>query len=81
MKKDAVKVGLIGLGTVGGGVAKTAGAGGGRYSRLLGAPLVLARAVDLDPARAADLGLKPPLYTPMTWTPCWPTLTLTSWWS
>ena len=63
MQKDAVKVGLIGLGTVGGGVARMFQQGAERYTRLLGAPLVLARAVDLDASRAADLGLEPPLYS------------------
>ncbi len=63
MAERPVKVGLLGLGTVGGGVAELITTHKGRLADLLGAPLVLARAADLDPALAAGLGLEQGVYT------------------
>jgi len=57
MPDKAVKVGLIGLGTVGGGVAQLLLEKREALSQRLGAPLVLAKAVDLDLARGRSLGL------------------------
>lgn len=54
-----VKVGLLGLGTVGGGVARMLLQEKERLSSRLGAELVLKRAVDLDPALAKDQGIPP----------------------
>ena len=62
MAKSSVKVGLLGLGTVGGGVARLLMENKDRFSRLLGAELELARAVDLDPALAEGLGLAPGVF-------------------
>ncbi len=62
MAGKAVKVGLLGLGTVGGGVAQLLAGEGPRFRRRLGADLVLKTAVDLDPKLAAGLGLDPGVY-------------------
>ncbi len=64
MAGQAVKVGLIGLGVVGGGVARLMLEERERLSQALGAELVLARAADLDEARARELDLPPGVYTP-----------------
>lgn len=63
MTGKAVKVGLIGLGTVGGGVAQLLLEHGELLSRRLGAPLVLAKAVDLDASLAQGLGLPQGVYS------------------
>jgi homoserine dehydrogenase len=63
MTAGAVKVGLLGLGTVGGGVARLLLEEGERLSRALGARLVLARAADLEPGRARELELPEDVYT------------------
>jgi homoserine dehydrogenase len=63
MTAGAVKVGLLGLGTVGGGVARLLLEEGERLSRALGARLVLARAADLEPGRARELALPEDVYT------------------
>ncbi|MGD9124855.1 MAG: homoserine dehydrogenase [Desulfarculaceae bacterium] len=63
MPGKKVKVGLLGLGIVGGGVAKLLTEEKKRLSERLGAELVLARAADLRPELAQELGLKPPVFT------------------
>ncbi len=61
MSKAKVKVALIGLGVVGGGVARLLRSEGPRLAGRLGAELELARAVDLRPGVAQELGLPPEL--------------------
>ena len=63
MADRPVKVGLLGLGTVGGGVARLLVEEKDRLSRCLGRPLVLARAADLDLSPAQDLGLDADILT------------------
>ncbi len=62
MSGKAVKVGLIGLGTVGGGVARLLLEQRELLARRVGAELELARAVDLDPALATALNLPAGVY-------------------
>jgi homoserine dehydrogenase len=64
MAERLVKVGLIGLGIVGGGVARLLLDEKERLAGVLGADLVLARAADLDQGLAQDLGLADGVYTP-----------------
>ncbi|MGD8563104.1 MAG: homoserine dehydrogenase, partial [Desulfarculaceae bacterium] len=63
MPGKKVKVGLLGLGIVGGGVARLLTEEKKRLSERLGAELVLTRAADLRPEVAQELGLKPPVFT------------------
>ena len=63
MAKASINVGLIGLGTVGGGVARLLMEESQRLSHLLGAELRLAAAVDMDPKLAQGLGLAAPVYS------------------
>ena len=67
MGDKVVKVGLLGLGTVGGGVARLLMEKREQLSAYLGVELELARAVDLEPSRAADLGLEPGVYSGDAW--------------
>ncbi|MCF8065104.1 MAG: homoserine dehydrogenase [Desulfarculaceae bacterium] len=67
MGDKVVKVGLLGLGTVGGGVARLLMEKREQLSAYLGVELELARAVDLEPSRAADLGLEPGVYSSDAW--------------
>ena len=67
MGDKVVKVGLLGLGTVGGGVARLLMEKREQLSAYLGVELELARAVDLEPSRAADLGLGPGVYSDDAW--------------
>lgn len=62
MGQRSVKVGLLGLGTVGGGVAQLLSEHSQRLAEQLGAPLELVRAVDLDESLAQGLGLAPGVY-------------------
>lgn len=64
MAERSVKVGLIGLGIVGGGVAQLMLEEKARLAGVLGADLVLARAADLDQSLAQGLGLGEGVYTP-----------------
>ncbi|MCL4499450.1 MAG: homoserine dehydrogenase [Chloroflexi bacterium] len=57
--KNEVKVGLIGMGTVGSGVIKIFQAHREDFKTKLGVDLVLAKAVDRDLSRAETLGLTP----------------------
>lgn len=63
MAERSVRVGLMGLGIVGGGVARLMLEEKERLAQALGAELVLAGAADLDQGLAADLGLSEGLYT------------------
>lgn len=67
MAKKTVKVGLLGLGVVGGGVARLLLDKKEQLSAYLGAELVLAKAADLDPARAQELGLDESIYVDDAW--------------
>ncbi len=67
MKDKVVKVGLLGLGTVGGGVARLLLDKEARLSAYLGAGLRLAKAADLEPARAEELGLEPGIFSQDAW--------------
>ena len=62
-----VKVGLLGLGVVGGGVARLLLDKKDQLSAYLGAELVLAKAADLDPSRAQELGLDPAICVDDAW--------------
>ncbi len=61
--KRAVKVGLLGLGNIGAGTVEILQRNRALIESRLGVPLVLARAADLDPARAERLGLGPDVFT------------------
>ncbi len=63
MSKQTVKVGLFGLGTVGGGVAELLLQEEKRLQEALGAELVLAKACDLDASLASGLGLPKERFT------------------
>ncbi len=58
-----VNVGLIGLGTVGGGVARVIARHHDEYLRAYGIDLRLAKASALEPERAAELGIAPEAFT------------------
>lgn len=58
-----VKVGLIGLGTVGGGVVEILGRHGGDFRRHAGVDVEIARYCDRDSSRAHALGLAPDAFT------------------
>jgi homoserine dehydrogenase len=64
MAARMIKVGLIGLGVVGGGVARLMMEEKERLAEVLGAELILAGAADLDQSLAKDLGLPQDVYTP-----------------
>ena len=64
MAKQSVNIGLIGLGTVGGGVAELLLAHKKRLSNLIGAELNLVKAADMDQNLAHGLGLADGVYTP-----------------
>ncbi len=59
----AIKVGLLGLGNIGAGTVEILRRNGALIERRLGVPFELARAADLDPARAARLELGPEVFT------------------
>jgi homoserine dehydrogenase len=61
--KSKINVGLIGLGTVGGGVVKLLRDNKDVIARRLGVPVVLKRAADLDENRAKALKLGKSVYT------------------
>jgi homoserine dehydrogenase len=63
MRAKIIKVGLLGLGTVGGGVAQLLVQEKSRLSNYLGAELVLSKAVDLRPELAQGLGLGDGVFT------------------
>ncbi len=64
MAERAIRVGLLGLGTVGGGVARLLLEKRAELADRLGAPLELARAVDLRAEPAAELELPEGVYAP-----------------
>ena len=57
--KKEIRVGLIGLGTVGGGVVRVLRDNAELIRRRLGVPLRLVKAAERDPSRAKALGLSP----------------------
>ncbi len=59
----AIKVGILGLGNIGAGTVEILRRNGGLIERRLGAPVELARAADLDPARGERLELGPGVFT------------------
>ena len=59
-----VKIGLIGLGTVGGGTARVILEHRDEYRSAYGIDLVIAKACALEPERAAELGLPEGTFTP-----------------
>ena len=61
--KNKINIGLIGLGTVGGGVARLLRENADVIERRLGVPVVLKRAADLDASRAKALKLGKGIYT------------------
>lgn len=58
-----VNVGIIGLGTVGGGTALTIAHNRDEYLRAFGVDLRIAKACALEPERAAELGIAPEAFT------------------
>ena len=62
-KANAIRVGILGLGNIGSGTVEILRRNADLLERRLGAPLLLARAADLDPSRAARLGLAPGVFT------------------
>lgn len=58
-----VNVGLIGLGTVGGGTALTIARNRDEYLRAFGVDLRVTKACALEPERAAELGIAPEAFT------------------
>jgi homoserine dehydrogenase len=63
MKDNSVKIGLFGLGTIGGGVAELIMGHPRRWKERLGVDLILHKAMDLNPDYAARLGLSPQQFT------------------
>lgn len=61
--RRSVKVGLLGLGVVGGGVARILAEKRDRYARELGCPLELARVLVRDPAKERSVAIDPALFT------------------
>jgi len=59
----AIRVGIIGCGTVGQGVARLLLHRAEAFRRRLGVPLVLGRVAEVDPARIQASGLEPALFT------------------
>lgn len=62
-KKSEIRVGLIGLGTVGSGVVRVLRANGELIRRRLGVPLCLVKAADREASRARALELSPEEFT------------------
>jgi homoserine dehydrogenase len=62
-KKDEIRVGLIGLGTVGTGVVRVLRTNGELIRRRLGVPVRLVKAADRDASRARELTLSPGEFT------------------
>jgi homoserine dehydrogenase len=62
-RANAIRVGILGLGNIGAGTVDILQRNGAVIERRLGAALNLARAADLDPARAERLGLQPGVFT------------------
>jgi homoserine dehydrogenase len=58
-----IKVGILGLGNIGAGTLEVLRRNGDLIARRLGVPFEVVRAADLDPARAARLGLGPGVFT------------------
>jgi homoserine dehydrogenase len=63
MKREPVKIGLIGLGTVGGGVVKILQNNALLIEERLGRQLILKRVCDLEPKKAKDLGFDEKIFT------------------
>ena len=63
VETKAIRVGILGLGNIGSGTVEILKRNGRLIERRLGVPLELARAADLDPARAERLGLAPGVFT------------------
>jgi len=61
--KKSINIGLIGLGTVGGGVVKLLRDNAAIIERRLGVQVLLKRAADIDPARVKLLGLGEDVFT------------------
>jgi homoserine dehydrogenase len=62
-KRTEVAIGLMGIGTIGGGVARALLDKAEAYSRLLGCPLRLARILERDAERPSRVGVDPALVT------------------
>ena len=67
MAPEKIRVGLLGLGIVGGGVARLLLDKKDQLSAYLGAELVLAKAADLEPARSQELGLDESVFVDDAW--------------
>jgi len=61
--RNAIRVGVLGLGNIGSGTVEILRRNAALIERRLGAPLELARAADVDPARAERLNLPANLFT------------------
>ncbi len=62
-KANAIQIGILGLGNIGAGTVEILRRNGALIERRLGVPFELARAADLDQARAAKLELAPGVFT------------------
>ncbi|HET6412835.1 MAG TPA: homoserine dehydrogenase [Anaeromyxobacter sp.] len=62
-RPNAIRIGILGLGNIGTGTVEILQRNAAHIERRLGAPIVLARAADLDPSRAAKLNLPPGVFT------------------
>ncbi|HUJ79978.1 MAG TPA: homoserine dehydrogenase [Nitrospiria bacterium] len=62
-KRNEIRVGLIGLGTVGSGVVRVLRSNGDLIRRRLGLPLRLVKAADREASRAKALELEPEIFT------------------
>jgi homoserine dehydrogenase len=60
---DAIRIGILGLGNIGGGTVEILRRNAGLIERRLGVPIELARAADLDPSRAERLALPGDVFT------------------
>ncbi len=67
MAGGQIGIGVIGLGTVGGGVVELLREKAGELSAAVGAELRIVRAADLEPARATELGLGDEVFTTEAW--------------
>jgi len=62
-RPNPIRIGILGLGNIGTGTVEILQRNAAHIERRLGAPLVLAKAADLDPSRGAKLDLPPGVFT------------------
>ena len=62
-KKGSIGIGLMGLGTIGGGVAKVLMGKPDTLAREAGCPLILKKVLEQDLTKYDSMGIKPDLFT------------------